>query len=153
MAPLDRPLGPAPDLGADGRRPGRTRCALFWIALEIGLSRTAQWCGDGRPCDIDTFTKRPLGKDNCDDAGSTLDNESSNQLARIDIRWALSAPRLPIAVYSPFIGAEMYQSASTRSCGGFRTPEGAISRTKFAFANLPMKSPTIQSSRNFLTHT
>ena len=26
-------------------------------SLEIGLSRSAQWCGDGRPCDASTFAK------------------------------------------------------------------------------------------------
>ena len=40
------------------------RDAQFWgmrvnfrplPSLEIGLSRSAQWCGKDRPCDLDTF--------------------------------------------------------------------------------------------------
>ncbi len=75
-------------------------------SLEIGLSRTAQWCGDGRPCDFDTFVDLLLGKDNRGDSGTTIENEPGNQLAGIDIRWALSSLRLPIAVYSQFIGED-----------------------------------------------
>ena len=40
-------------------------------SLEIGFSRTAQWCGDGRPCDFDTFVDLLLGRDNVGDAGVT----------------------------------------------------------------------------------
>ena len=57
-------------------------------SLEIGLSRTAQWCGDGRPCDLETFKILLLGKDNRGDAGTTLANEPGNQLAGFDFRWS-----------------------------------------------------------------
>jgi hypothetical protein len=33
-------------------------------SLEIGISRTAQWCGDERPCDLDTFWNLLVGNDN-----------------------------------------------------------------------------------------
>ena len=33
-------------------------------SLEIGLSRAAQWCGEGRPCGFDTFVDLLLGNDN-----------------------------------------------------------------------------------------
>jgi len=32
--------------------------------LDIAISRTAQWCGEDRPCDLDTFIDLLLGKDN-----------------------------------------------------------------------------------------
>src|SRR5690606_21225887 len=32
--------------------------------LEIGLSRTAQWCGDGRPCGFSAFSDLLVGNDN-----------------------------------------------------------------------------------------
>ena len=57
-------------------------------SLEIGLSRAAQWCGDGRPCDFDTFLDLLLGKDNRGDDGTTPDDEPGNQLAGIDFRWS-----------------------------------------------------------------
>ncbi len=33
-------------------------------SLEIGLSRTAQWCGDDRPCDFSAFADLLVGNDN-----------------------------------------------------------------------------------------
>lgn len=75
-------------------------------SLEIGLSRTAQWCGDGRPCDFDTFIDLLLGKDNRGDAGTTLEDEPGNQLAGVDFRWSLVPLKLPVAVYGQFIGED-----------------------------------------------
>jgi len=75
-------------------------------SLEIGLSRTAQWCGDGRPCGLDTFIDLLLGKDNVGDDGIDLSNEPGNQLAGIDIRWATTVFKQPIAVYGQFIGED-----------------------------------------------
>ena len=56
--------------------------------LEIGLSRSAQWCGDDRPCDLDTFMDLFLGRDNIGDAGIGTDNEPGNQMAGVDFRWS-----------------------------------------------------------------
>jgi hypothetical protein len=75
-------------------------------SLEIGLSRSAQWCGDGRPCDFDTFIDLLLGKDNRGDAGTTPENEPGNQLAGIDFRWAMTPLKLPLAMYGQFIGED-----------------------------------------------
>ena len=75
-------------------------------SLEIGLSRTAQWCGDGRPCGFDTFVDLLLGRDNVGDDGIDTSNEPGNQLAGIDIRWASTLFGKPIAVYGQFIGED-----------------------------------------------
>ena len=72
--------------------------------LEIGLSRTAQWCGDDRPCDVDTFIDLLLGNDN---RGANVDpeDEPGNQLGGFDIRWTL--PRdIPAALYMQWIGED-----------------------------------------------
>ncbi len=55
--------------------------------LELALTRTAQWCGDDRPCDFDAFSDLVLGKDNRGDDGINIENEPGNQLAAVDIRW------------------------------------------------------------------
>ncbi|MFP6829356.1 MAG: capsule assembly Wzi family protein, partial [Gammaproteobacteria bacterium] len=48
--------------------------------LEIGLSRTAQWCGEGRPCDFSTFIDLLTGiRDNPDPSEEPSD-EPGNQL-------------------------------------------------------------------------
>ncbi|MEO1201758.1 MAG: capsule assembly Wzi family protein [Pseudomonadota bacterium] len=72
--------------------------------LEIGLSRTAQWCGDDRPCDLSTFGDLLLGRDN---SGVNVDpqDEPGNQLGGFDIRYSL--PRnIPAALYMQWIGED-----------------------------------------------
>jgi hypothetical protein len=73
-------------------------------SLEIGLSRTAQWCGQGRPCDFKAFGNMLLGNDN---RGVTVDpaDEPGNQLAGFDIRWALPQ-QIPVALYVQWIGED-----------------------------------------------
>jgi hypothetical protein len=72
--------------------------------LEIGLSRTAQFCGDDRPCDTQAFTDMLFGNDN---AGVNVDpdDEPGNQLAGFDFRWALPW-EIPLAVYAQWIGED-----------------------------------------------
>ena len=75
-------------------------------SLEIGLSRTAQWCGNDRPCDFDTFWDLFTGKDNAGDAGTTPENEPGNQLAGFDVRWSNTWFRQPMAIYGQMIGED-----------------------------------------------
>jgi hypothetical protein len=72
--------------------------------LEIGLSRTAQWCGDDRPCDFSTFIDLLVGKDN-PGINVDLEDQPGNQLAGIDIRWALPG-KIPAALYMQWIGED-----------------------------------------------
>ncbi len=75
-------------------------------SLEIGISRTAQWCGNGRPCDFDTFTDLLLGKDNRGDAGTTIANEPGNQMAGFDVRWTNHWFGTPVSLYGQMIGED-----------------------------------------------
>jgi hypothetical protein len=65
--------------------------------LEINVTRTAMWCGEGRPCDFSTFIKVMTGKDN---RGNNVapEDEPGNQLAGYDIRWSLPKD-IPVALY------------------------------------------------------
>jgi len=92
-------------------------------SLEIGLSRTAQWCGDGRPCDFDTFVDLFLGKDNVGDAGTTPENEPGNQLAGVDIRWSNQWLGTPMAFYGQIIGED--------EAGGFPSRPLAMAGVEF----------------------
>jgi hypothetical protein len=74
--------------------------------LEIGLSRAAQWCGDGRPCDLDVFVDLLLGRDNRGDDAIDLANEPGNQLAGLDFRWSLASFAGPLALYGQLIGED-----------------------------------------------
>jgi hypothetical protein len=72
--------------------------------LEIGISRAAQWCGDGRPCDLSTFFDLLVGNDN---KGVNVDpeDEPGNQLGGFDIRWSLPK-QIPVALYMQWIGED-----------------------------------------------
>jgi hypothetical protein len=80
-------------------------------SLEIGLSRTAQWCGDGRPCDADTFWNLLIGRDNRGGEGIDISNEPGNQLAGIDLRWTTQLFGVPMALYA--------QATAEDEAGGF----------------------------------
>jgi hypothetical protein len=90
-------------------------------SLEIGLSRSAQWCGDGRPCDLSTFVDLLLGRDNRGDEGIDPDNEPGNQLAGVDFRWVPPLGGRPVAVYGQFIGEDEAGGFPSRWMGQFGT--------------------------------
>jgi len=72
--------------------------------LEIGLSRTAQWCGQGRPCDLGTFWNMLIGNDNSG-VNVNPEDEPGNQLAGIDLRWSLPR-KLPATLYLQWVGED-----------------------------------------------
>jgi hypothetical protein len=86
-------------------------------SMEIGLSRTAQWGGKGRPEDFDTFLKLLVGKDNMGSKGVTAENEPGNQLAGYDVRWVSPFLDLPYAVYGQFIGEDEAGGLPSRYIG------------------------------------
>jgi hypothetical protein len=73
--------------------------------FEMGLSRTAQWCGEGRRCGWRTFRDLLIGHDNTDADFGTND-EPGNQLAGYDFRVASPWKPVPLAVYAQFIGED-----------------------------------------------
>lgn len=88
-------------------------------SLEIGLSRTAQWCGSGRPCEFETFTDLLFGNDNQGEQGIDADNEPGNQLAGVDFRWAHEFFGLPLALYGQVIGEDEAGGFPSRFLGQF----------------------------------
>ena len=96
MGQLEHDRADAPDAQLFGMR-------VTWKPhprVEVGLSRTAQWCGDGRPCGLDTFWDLLTGNDN----DQPQAEQPGNQLGGFDVRW--SVPRLPVAVYVQGIGED-----------------------------------------------
>lgn len=75
-------------------------------SLEIGLSRTAQWGGEGRPEDFGTFTDLLLGRDNTGSGGINAANEPGNQLGSFDVRWLSPLFDAPYAIYGQFLGED-----------------------------------------------
>lgn len=88
-------------------------------SLEIGLSRAAQWCGDGRPCDFDTFVDLLLGRDNLGDQGIDESNEPGNQLAGIDFRWLPGFLGGSVGFYGQLIGEDEAGGFPSRYLGQF----------------------------------
>lgn len=73
--------------------------------IELGFSRTAQFCGDGLECNLDVFGNLLAGNDNVG-IDATEANEPGNQMAGFDIRWNSPIGTLPYAVYSQYIGED-----------------------------------------------
>lgn len=139
MGQLDNDEGDRP--GSDARLFGmRIDFSPFgWDNLDIGLTRTAQWAGDGRPGGLDTFKMLLLGEDNRVN-GVTADNEPGNQLAGIDYR--LRIPGYNIAHYFQIIGEdeETFLPDANMIMGGLETwgelaRSGATWRSYFEWAD------------------
>jgi hypothetical protein len=73
--------------------------------LEFGLTRTAQFCGGDRRCDLDTFTNMLVGRDNTS-IGDDPNLEPGNQMAGYDMRLRSPWKALPIAFYTQWIGED-----------------------------------------------
>ncbi|MGI9259035.1 MAG: capsule assembly Wzi family protein [Gammaproteobacteria bacterium] len=74
--------------------------------LEVGLSRTAQWCGEGRPCGFDTFIDLLSGIRDNQGQNVSSDEEPGNQLAGFDLRYSFDLFDHPLAFYTQWIGED-----------------------------------------------
>lgn len=77
--------------------------------LEIGITRLAQWGGEGRPQNSKTFWNVFIGKDNCGnsgraglDCGANKELEPGNQQAGYDMRYTLNFSKMLISVYGQY---------------------------------------------------
>ncbi|VAX06719.1 hypothetical protein MNBD_ALPHA03-1019 [hydrothermal vent metagenome] len=59
--------------------------------FEVGLSRTLQLCGDGRPCGFSTWANALISVGDLDNTGTV--NEPGNQLASIDLAYSFTVGR------------------------------------------------------------
>jgi hypothetical protein len=74
--------------------------------IEIGFSRTAQFCGEQLHCDASSIFDMLIGHDN-PGFNTTEENEPGNQMAGFDLRWNSPIGNLPYAIYSQFIGEDV----------------------------------------------
>ncbi|MCG5549105.1 capsule assembly Wzi family protein [Halorhodospira halochloris] len=78
-----------------------------YSGLEIGLSRTAQWGGEGRPEDLNSFWRMFTGQSNIgDDPDNEPEGGHANQFAGWDLRWASPLGTAPYAIYMQLIGID-----------------------------------------------
>jgi len=73
--------------------------------LDIGFSRTAQFCGRGLECNLNVFGNLLAGNDNVG-IDATPENEPGNQMAGFDARWNSPLGNLPYALYGQYIGED-----------------------------------------------
>lgn len=73
--------------------------------IELGFSRTAQFCGEQLECNLDVFGNLLAGNDNVG-IDATPENEPGNQMAGFDIRWNSPLGNLPYAIYGQYIGED-----------------------------------------------
>ena len=73
--------------------------------IELGFSRTAQFCGEDQPCGLDTFGDMLIGNDNLG-FDTVAGEEPGNQMAGFDIRWSSPIGNGPYAVYGQMIGED-----------------------------------------------
>jgi len=87
--------------------------------LEIGITRLAQWGGEGRPQNGSTFWNVLIGKDNCGAGGldCSLGQEPGNQQAGYDIRYTASILNNPFSIYGQYYA----EDGDNNSSFGFLT--------------------------------
>jgi hypothetical protein len=73
--------------------------------VEIGFSRTAQFCGQELECNLTVFKNLLIGNDNVGIDVSAA-QEPGNQMAGFDLRWSSPLGNLPYALYGQYIGED-----------------------------------------------
>lgn len=66
--------------------------------FQVGISRSAIWCGDGQPCGVDAFVDVLFRGDSGD--------SNPNQLGGVDLRWSDKAWGQPYSFYMQWIGED-----------------------------------------------
>jgi Capsule assembly protein Wzi len=109
--------------------------------LEIGLSRTSQTCGEGRPCGLSNWQHLLLGQSNVDIAGLTKATDPGNDMAGYDIRWVSPLFNWPYAIYGQMIGEDEINHGPVKDLGQFglqvwhKRQDGGLLRVNAEYAN------------------
>lgn len=74
--------------------------------LEFGLSRSAQLCGEGKSCGLNSWWRMLSGDSNIKSAN---EENPANQLAGVDIRWGDTLYGLPYGIYWESMGEDSMQ--------------------------------------------
>lgn len=115
--------------------------------LEFGLSRTAQFCGEGRTCDYKTIGNMLIGQDNAGIRGLNGQvEEPGNQMAGADFKLVSPFESLPIALDAQFIGEDSSSSliperylGQLGAEGWFLLNSGSVFRARLEYANTKCK--------------
>lgn len=170
--PLLRWLGPwrfSAFLGVgENKRPDVERPAFLGMRLtfkpnqitEIGLSRTAQFCGRGRDCGLNAFWRVLIGRDNRGIRGlDDPDKEPGNQMAGADIRLVSPFKSIPVAFYAELIGEDNSSTGIPERYLGlfggeswFMLNSGSLVRSRIEYANTKAKWYQTRDNYNIAYH-
>lgn len=118
--------------------------------VELGLSRTAQFCGQNAagtrpPCNFSQFRRVLLGADNFD-IRVAPEKEPGNQMAGFDARVVSPLKSLPLAAYAQLIGEDNSSTGMPERYLGLYGLEGwwfrdsgSVLRTRVEYANTSCK--------------
>lgn len=116
--------------------------------FEFGMSRTAQFCGKGRRCDLKTVWRMLIGDDNRGLRGLPDDPEAEpgNQMAGFDVRIVSPFKQLPVAIYGQEIGEDNSSTGIPERYLGlfgaeswFMLRTGSVLRSHIEYANTKVK--------------
>ncbi|MEJ0100721.1 MAG: capsule assembly Wzi family protein [Pseudomonadota bacterium] len=116
--------------------------------FEFAMSRSAQFCGKGRECDVGTFGRMLIGQDNrgLRGASSNAAKEPGNQMAGFEVRLVSPFKPVPIAVYAQEIGEDSSSSGIPERYLGlfggemwFMLTDGSTLRGHVEYANTKAK--------------
>jgi hypothetical protein len=115
--------------------------------FEFGMSRTAQFCGEGRRCNLETFGRMLIGQDNAGRRGlNDPADEPGNQMAGFDVRVVSPVKVLPLALHAQLIGEDNSSTgiperylAIFGAETWFLLDSGSVLRTHFEYANTNCK--------------
>ncbi len=115
--------------------------------FEFGMSRTAQFCGKGRQCNLETFGRMLIGQDNAGMRGlEDPHDEPGNQMAGFDVRVVSPFKALPVAVYAQEIGEDNSSTsiperylALLGAESWFMFDSGSVLRAHVEYANTKVK--------------
>lgn len=100
-----RPAGPATI--------GIRLSARPWPGVELGVGRYIYWSGEGRPRDWASLRNALLGRSNIDDP-SRQGLDPSNEIAGVDLRWALPTPSGSWVGYAHWAGEDEANTAPSK---------------------------------------
>jgi hypothetical protein len=114
--------------------------------FEFGMSRTAQFCGKGRPCGLKTFGRVLIGQDNAGIRGLDPEDEPGNQMAGFDMRVVSPFKRVPLALHAQLIGEDNSSTgiperylAQFGADSWFMLDSGSVLRAHLEYANINCK--------------
>jgi hypothetical protein len=116
--------------------------------FEFAMSRSAQFCGNGRECTVGTFGRMLIGQDNRGRRGASNDpaKEPGNQMAGFELRLVSPFKPLPIALYAQEIGEDNSSTGIPERYLGlfgsemwFMLGTGSVLRAHVEYANTKAK--------------